>query len=66
MFVALRRVAVGLYVLWLVAVVLLMLGRYTLAPLLPGVHAGVVVGAAALTVVGAGKLLRDGYDRLAG
>ncbi|WP_435175885.1 hypothetical protein [Halorussus sp. AFM4] len=66
MLVALRRTAVGLYALWLVAVVLLMLGRYTPLPLLPGVHSGVVLGAAVLTVVGAGKLLRDGYHRLAG
>lgn len=63
--VALRRAAVGAYVLWLLAVVLLLAGRYTPVPLLPGVHAGVVAGAAVFTVVGAGQLCRRGYRRLA-
>jgi hypothetical protein len=63
---ALQRFALGLYVLWLVAVVLLMLGRYTGLPTLPGTHAGVVIGASVFVVIGAGKLVRDGYRRLAG
>jgi len=63
--VILRRAAVGAYGLWLLAVLLLAVGRFTPAPLLPGVHAGVVVGAAAFTLVGAGQLLRRGYRWLA-
>ena len=32
--------------------------------MLPGVHAGVVLGATVFVVVGAGKLARGGYRRL--
>lgn len=60
------RLAIGLYLLWLVAVVLLLLGRYTPVPQFEPVYWSVVVGAGGLTVVGAGKLLRDGYARLVG
>nr|WP_251344369.1 hypothetical protein [Haloplanus sp. GDY1] len=63
--VALRRAAVGAYVLWLLAVVLLIAGNYTPIPLLPGVHAGVVAGAAVFTLLGVGQLARWGYRRLA-
>jgi|GEM_PF-6018159 len=63
---ALRRVAIGLYLLWLLLVVLLILGRYTPFPLLDAVRSGVVFGAAVLTVVGAGQLLREGYRRVVG
>ena len=63
--VTLRRAAVGAYGLWLLAVLLLLLGRFTPAPLLPGVHPGVVVGAAVFTLIGAGQLLRRGYRWLA-
>jgi hypothetical protein len=55
-----------LYVLWLLFVVLLILGRYTPFPLLDIVHSGVVFGAAVLTVIGSGKLLRIGYWRVTG
>ncbi|ELZ87507.1 hypothetical protein C453_04114 [Haloferax elongans ATCC BAA-1513] len=61
-----RRVALGLYVCWLVAVVLLVAGRHTPLPSLPGVHESVVLGAGVLTLVGAVSLLRDGYRWLAG
>ena len=63
---ALRRLAIGLYGLWLVAVVLLVLGRYTGVPTFPGVRAGVVLGATVFVAIGAGKLLGDGYRRLVG
>jgi hypothetical protein len=56
-----RRAAVGAYGPWLLAVLLLLAGRFTPAPLLPGVHPGVVVGAAVCTLIGAGQLLRRGY-----
>jgi len=59
--VTLRRAAVGAYGLWLLAVLPLLAGRLTPAPLLPGVDAGVVVGAATFTLVGAGQRLRRGY-----
>lgn len=63
---ALHRAAIGLYVLWLLFVVLLILGRYTPFPVLDIVHSGVVFGAAVLTVIGSGKLLRSGYRRVTG
>jgi hypothetical protein len=62
--VSLRRVAVTWYVAWLVAVVLVMAGRYTSFPLLPGAEAGVVVGTAVFAVVGAAQLSRAGLRRL--
>jgi hypothetical protein len=58
--------AVGAYVAWLLAVVLLVAGRYTPAPLLPGVHTGVVTGAVVLTAVGAVRLGRRALRGLAG
>jgi hypothetical protein len=58
--------AVAAYGAWLVAVVLLLLGRYTPAPLLPGVRAGVVAGAVVFTVLGAVRIGRRGWDALAG
>ena len=64
MHVALYRAGIGLYVVWLLLVVLLVLGRYTPAPLFGFVHPGVVVGAAVLTVFGAGRLARAGYQRV--
>ncbi|MDZ7746830.1 MAG: hypothetical protein U5K28_10075 [Halobacteriales archaeon] len=54
----LTRAAVGAYVLWLVAVVLVIAGRYTPFPTLPGVEPGVLVGALCFTAVGAAQLLR--------
>lgn len=60
----LRQVAVGAYVLWLVAVVLLVAGRYTGFPVLPGTWTGVVLGTAVFVVLGAGRVLRAGYSRL--
>ncbi|WP_380679966.1 hypothetical protein [Salinigranum sp. GCM10025319] len=55
---------IGLYLLWLIAVVLVMLGQYTELSTPPWAHTGTVLGAAALTVVGAVKLARDGYRRV--
>lgn len=62
---ALYRTAVGLYVLWLIAVLLFALGRYTPFPMFDLVHSTVVSGAVIATILGAGKLMRDGYQRLA-
>jgi hypothetical protein len=62
----LHRSGIGLYFLWLLFVVLLILGRHTPFPVFDLVHSGVVFGAAVLTVVGAGKLLRIGYRRITG
>lgn len=61
---ALYRTGVGLYVLWLIATTLLILGRYTPFPSYEIVHSAVVTGAAILTIVGAGKLLRKGYRKV--
>ena len=58
-----RRVAVGLYVCWLVAVVLTMAGRFTPAPRLEAARLGTVVGAGVFAVVGAGQILRELGDR---
>lgn len=58
-------VAVGAYLAWLLAVVLLLVGRYSPAPLLPGVHGGVVTGAAAFFLLGLYRLGRGGWRRLA-
>lgn len=57
----LSRVAVGLYLVWLLLVVLLVLGRFTPVPLVRFARPGVVAGALVLTVVGAGRLARSGY-----
>jgi hypothetical protein len=56
---------IGLYLLWLLTVVLVMLGQYTGFSTPSWAHTGTVVGAAVLTVVGAVKLVRDGYRRVA-
>ncbi|MFH5799851.1 hypothetical protein [Haladaptatus sp. DYF46] len=60
---SLRRFALGLYALWLLTTVLLILGKYTPFPTVPGVHDAVVFGAVILTLGGAGRLARDGYRR---
>jgi hypothetical protein len=62
----LLRLAVGLYLLWLVAVVLLALGQSTAVPLFDPVRWTVVVGAGVLTAVGVAKVLRAGYVRVVG
>ncbi|RKD93579.1 hypothetical protein [Halopiger aswanensis] len=62
---ALLGTVVGLYVLWLLLVVVFVLGRYTPVPRFAVVRSSVVIGAAVLTVVGAGRLARTGYRRLA-
>jgi hypothetical protein len=61
---ALYRTGVGLYILWLIATTLLILGRYTPFPSYGLVHSVVVTGAAILTIVGAGQLLRKGYQKV--
>lgn len=55
---AVTQAAVGAYVLWLLAVVLVILGRFTPLPTLPGVEGGVLAGALCFTAVGAVQLLR--------
>lgn len=62
MYAALYRLGIGAYLLWLLLVVLLIVGRYTPAPSFRLVHLGVVVGAAVLALIGAGRLLRRGYE----
>jgi len=62
---AVFRVGIGLYFVWLLATVMLILGRLTPVPLFPQARTAVVVGTAVLTVVGAVKLTQDGYRRLA-
>jgi len=64
--VALYRAGIGLYVVWLLLVVLLVHGRYTPVPLVGFAQPGVVVGIAVLTVFGAGRLARSGYRRVVG
>ena len=63
MYAALYRLGIGAYLLWLLLTVLLVLGRYTPVPSFRAVHLGVVAGAAVLTLIGAGRLLRKGYAR---
>ncbi|WP_135820252.1 hypothetical protein [Halostella litorea] len=58
--VRLRRFAVAMYALWLVAVVLHVAAQFTPLPALPGVFAGVVVGTAVFAVVGAAQIGRRG------
>ena len=61
MYTALYRTGVGLYILWLLATLLLILGRYTPFPSFEIIHSAVVTGATILTIVGAGLLLQKGY-----
>ena len=56
---------IGLYLLWLLVVVLVMLGQYTGVSTPSWAHTGTVLGAVVLTVIGAVKLVRDGYRRVA-
>jgi len=60
----LRQAAVGAYVLWLVAVVLFVLGRYTGFPTLEAARAGMVVGAGVFALVGTVQIGRHGVERL--
>jgi hypothetical protein len=53
-----RRLAAGGYLAWLAAVVLLVVGRFTPLPLLPGVNGGVALGALAFFCLGCGRLAR--------
>ena len=62
MYAALYRLGVGAYLLWILLTVLLTLGRYTPVPSFRVVHFGVVAGAAVLTLIGAARLLRGGYE----
>lgn len=61
---ALYRIGVGLYILWLIATTLLILGRYTPFPSYELVHSTVVTGAVILTIAGTGLLLRKGYRKV--
>jgi len=60
----LYRTGIGLYILWLIATTLLILGRYTPFPSYKTVRSAVVTGAVVLTIVGAGQLLRKGYRKV--
>ncbi|AHG01149.1 hypothetical protein HALLA_18080 [Halostagnicola larsenii XH-48] len=61
---ALALVGFGLFVLWAIAVLAFVLGRYTPVPLLSGVHHIVAAGAVVLTFLGAISLVRTGYHRI--
>ncbi|UTF52581.1 hypothetical protein [Natronosalvus rutilus] len=52
---------VGLSAVWAVAIVLLVLGRFTPLPSFDLVASTVVVGGILATVLGIGQLLRNGY-----
>ncbi|WP_312908116.1 hypothetical protein [Natronosalvus caseinilyticus] len=54
-------IGVGLSAVWAVAVVLLVLGRFTPLPSFGLVNLIVVVGGVLATIVGIGQLLRNGY-----
>jgi len=60
----LYRIGIGLYILWLIATTLLILGRYTPFPSYETVYSAVVTGAVILTIVGASQLLRKGYRKV--
>lgn len=62
--VKLSRFALGLYILWLVAVVLFVVYRFTPVPVLPGVEEGLVLGTAVFFVIGVGQLGKEAYSRL--
>ena len=64
MYAALYRLGVGAYLLWILLVVVHIAGRFTPAPSFRLARFGVVVGAAVLTLIGAGRLLRKAYGRL--
>ena len=66
MYAALYRLGIGAYLLWILLVVVHIIGRFTPAPSFRIVRLGVVVGAVALTLVGAARLLRKGYERATG
>lgn len=55
---------IGLYIVWLLLVVLMIAGRYTSFPLFDEVHSGVVFGAAVLAVLGVTRLIQTGYQRI--
>lgn len=61
---ALYQTGIGLYILWIIATTLLILGRYTPFPSYKVVHSAVVTGAVVLTLVGTGQLLRKGYQKV--
>jgi len=60
----LHQTGIGLYILWIIATTLLILGRYTPFPSYNIVHSAVVTGAVVLTIVGTGQLLRKGYRKV--
>ena len=59
-----RRLAVGLYGCWLLAVVLTMVGRFTPAPRLETARLGMIVGASIFAVIGSIQILREIGERL--
>jgi hypothetical protein len=60
----LRQAAVGAYVLWLVAVVLFVLGRYTGVPTFEAARTGMVVGTGVFVLIGTARIGRRGVERL--
>jgi hypothetical protein len=63
---AFYRVGIGLYFVWLLATVGLILGRYTPFPMLSQARTAVVTGGVVVTIFGAMKIGRDGYRRVIG
>ncbi|OYR43336.1 hypothetical protein DJ82_00025 [Halorubrum sp. Ib24] len=61
---ALYQTGIGLYILWIIATTLLILGRYTPFPSYKIVHSAVVTGAVVLSILGAGQLFRKGYRKV--
>lgn len=57
-------VVTGASFLWAIAVVLLMLGRYTPFPMFDLVRSIIILGTILGTILGIGMLVRNGYLRL--
>jgi hypothetical protein len=62
--IAARRLAVGLYGCWLLAVVLTMAGRFTAAPQLETARLGMIVGGGVFTLIGSVQILRNLGERV--
>ena len=54
----LTRIAIGAYLLWLVAIILYMAGRYTPFPLLQPARTGMIAGAVLVTLFGAVRIFQ--------
>lgn len=59
-----RQLALGMYGLWLLAVVLVIAGRQTGFPTLPGTVTGVALGTVVFVAFGGYRVIRAAYGRL--